>query len=52
METDRRTPSQDAGRMHRESMRRILLQRIETAKANNDQRLLEQLEQERRTLGL
>lgn len=43
---------QETGRQHRENMLRTLLNRIESAKAKGDQALIEQLEQERRYLGL
>lgn len=53
MRINRQMPSQqEARRLHRESMLRSLLQRLEAAKINGDQALVQLLEKERQELGL
>lgn len=52
MSINRRAQTQETGRLHRENMRRTLIQRMEVAKVNGNQQLVEQLEKERLSLGL
>jgi hypothetical protein len=53
MEVNRQTASrQEARRLHQESLLRSLLHRLETAKNNGDQALVQLLEKERQELGL
>lgn len=52
MNKNRQLAQQEARRKHRESMLQSLLQRLEAAKASRNDSLIEQLEQERKALGL
>ncbi len=52
MNMNRQLAQQEARRMHRENMLRTLLQRLEAAKASRNETLIEQLEQEKKELGL